>query len=296
VRKLRGVFTALVTPFRRGGEIDEEAYRRLVDRQLEAGVHGLVPCGTTGETPALSSKEWARLIEIAVAAAGGRVPVIPGTGTNSTRESIERTRQARELGADAALVVTPYYNKPNPAGLIAHYRAVAEEGGLPVVLYNVPSRTGLNAMPDLVLEIGQHEGIAAVKEASGSLAQAQALIAGRAERLCVLSGEDPLTCAMTLMGGDGVIAVVSNVDPRGTVEMVEAALAGRVEAARAAHYRLQGLMRALFVETNPVPAKAALALLGLIEDEVRPPLATATSETRELLAGVLRGLGMEPRT
>ncbi|HHN75279.1 MAG TPA: 4-hydroxy-tetrahydrodipicolinate synthase [Acidobacteria bacterium] len=289
---LRGVLTALITPFDPSGEIDLAAFRELVDRQLAAGVHGLVPCGTTGETPALSDEEWAKLVGICVEAAAGRVPVVPGTGANNTPRTVALTRRARELGADAALVVTPYYNKPNPRGLVAHYRAVAEVG-LPVVLYNVPSRTGSNVPAELVLEIAENQAVVAVKEASGQLSQAMSLVAGRPrETFSVLSGEDELTCAMTLMGGDGVISVVSNVDPAGVVEMVEAALEGDARRARREHYRLLALTRALFAETNPVPAKAALAALGLCRGGVRPPLAPASESTVEALRRALAAAGL----
>ncbi len=289
---LRGVFTALVTPFTPAGEIDRDAFRALVERQVAAGVHGLVPCGTTGETPALTAEEWEWIVRTTVEIAAGRLPVVPGTGSNNTRRTIERTRRAKELGADAALVVTPYYNKPNPAGLAAHFRAVLGEGGLPVVFYNVPGRTGRNALPREILDLAAHPGLAAVKEASGNLGQAMTLVRERRPGLAVLSGEDELTCAMVLMGADGVISVLSNVDPAGTVRMVEAALAGRVEEAREEHYRLLPLTRALFAETNPVPAKAALALLGLAGDTVRSPLGPASESTRERLRTALRGAGL----
>ncbi len=289
---LRGVFTALVTPFSTDGSIDETAFRMLAERQIEGGVAGLVPCGTTGETPALEPAEWERLVRITVEVAGSGVPVIAGTGSNNTAHSIERTRRARELGAGAALVVTPYYNKPNRAGLVAHYEAVAARGGLPVVVYNVPSRTGLNATPDTVLEIARIPGVVAVKEASGSLGQAMSIVTGRGSGLSLLSGEDDLTCAMTLMGGDGVVSVVSNVDPAGTVAMVDAALANDASSARREHYRLLPLVRALFAETNPVPAKAALSMLGLASDAVRPPLAVASPPTRERLAAALTSAGL----
>jgi 4-hydroxy-tetrahydrodipicolinate synthase len=290
--RLRGVLTALVTPFRKDGSVDDEAFRSLVERQIEQGVHGLVPCGTTGETPALSRNEWESVVSATVEITAGRLPVVPGTGTNNTAESIERTKRAAELGANAALVVTPYYNKPNPAGLHAHYKAIAEEGGLPVVVYNVPSRTGLNVSPERVLELASIPEIVAVKEASGSLGQAMTIVAAGEEKLSLLSGEDDLTCAMTLMGGDGVISVVSNVDPGGTVRMVEAALSGDAGLARQLHYRLLPLMGALFAETNPVPAKAALALLGLAKDVVRPPLSSASESTRERLRQALAAAGL----
>lgn len=291
-RPLRGVFTALVTPFRSDLTVDEPAFTRLVERQIAAGVAGLVPCGTTGETPALEDDEWERLIRITVEAAAGRVTVIAGTGTNSTVHSIERTRRAEMIGADAALVVTPYYNKPNPEGLVAHYRAVALEGGLPVVVYNVPGRTGLNAMPELVLRIAEIEGVVAVKEASGNLGQAMSIVARRRAGFAVLSGEDELTTPMVLMGGDGVISVLSNVDPEGTVRMVKAALDGDVASANAEHYRSLELTRALFAETNPVPCKAALSLLGLSDWTVRPPLAHASDATMAKLKGALERAGV----
>jgi 4-hydroxy-tetrahydrodipicolinate synthase len=290
---LRGVFTALVTPFRADGSIDRDALTRLVQRQLAGGVQGLVPCGTTGETPAFEEHEWDEVVGLTIELARGTALVVPGTGTNNTRHSIARTRRAKELGADAALVVTPYYNKPNPDGLVAHFRAIANGAGLPLVLYNVPGRTGQNVPPELVLRVAAEvPGVIAVKEASGHLAQAQTIIAGRRPGFAVLSGEDELTCAMTLMGGDGVISVVSNVDPAGTVRLVNAALAGDAPAARAEHYRQQALIRALFAETNPVPAKAALAQLGQCNDVVRPPLAAASGATRETLRAALRAAGL----
>lgn len=290
--RLRGVLTALVTPFTSDGAVDLPAFEALVRRQIEGGVHGLVPCGTTGETPALDDAEWAAVVGATVKLAGGKIPVVPGTGTNNTKQSIERTKRARDLGADAALVVTPYYNKPNPDGLTAHFHAIADEGGLPVVVYNVPGRTGLNALPELVLRIAEHPRVVAVKEASGNLGQAMTIIRDRKPGFSVLSGEDDLTCAMTLMGGDGVISVLSNVDPRGFSTMVERALAGDVKGALAEHYRLLEVGRAIFVETNPVPAKAALALLGVGSDRVRPPLAPASEATRARLRAALAQAGL----
>jgi 4-hydroxy-tetrahydrodipicolinate synthase len=291
--RLRGVFTALATPFTEDGRLDEEAYRRLVTRQLDAGVNGLVPCGTTGEAPALELEEWETLVGIAVDAADGRVPVVPGTGTNNTGKTVARTRRARELGADAALVVTPYYNKPNTEGLVAHYRTVAEQGGLPVVVYNVPSRTGRNVAPPELMRIAGIDGVVAVKEAAGNLVQAQQIVRQRPETLAVLSGEDPVTCAMVLLGADGVISVVSNVDPAGTVRMVEAASKGDANSARGEHYRLEPLVEALFAETNPVPVKKALSLLGLCGETMRPPLAPASDATTSTLREALAPLGIQ---
>lgn len=289
--RLRGVFTALVTPFRGDGALDLDAFDRLVERQLAAGVAGVVPCATTGEGPALDDQEWDQLVALTVNRAKGRALVIPGAGTNNTPRTVAKVRRSRDLGADAALVVTPYYNKPNPDGLVEHYRQAASVG-LPVVLYNVPGRTGLNAAPEQVLRIARTPGVVGVKEASGSLGQAMAIIEGRAPGFALLSGEDELTAAMTLLGGDGVISVISNVDPKGAVGMVEAALSGDLATARAEHYRMLPLVRALFAETNPVPCKAALALLRLAEDVVRPPLAPASEATRGRLADGLRRAGL----
>lgn len=287
-----GVLTALVTPFHDDGSLDRDGFFALCERQLAGGVEGLVPCGTTGETPALDDAEWETVVRWAVDAARGRARIVPGTGSNNTIQSVARTRRARELGADAALVVTPYYNKPNPDGLHAHYARIAAEGGLPVVVYNVPGRTGLNAMPDLVLRLASIPGVVAVKEASGNLSQATAILERRPAGFTVLSGEDELTCPMTLMGGDGVISVVSNVDPAGTVRMVAAAQRGDAVAARTEHYRQLPLVRALFAETNPVPCKAALAQLGVCRDTVRPPLAAASAATRGRLAEALAAAGL----
>ncbi len=288
----RGVLTALITPFHEGGAFDESTFLSLIDRQLEAGVHGLVPCGTTGETPTMSGEEWERVITLTVQRAAGAIPVVPGTGSNSTRATIEKTRRAAELGADAVLVVTPYYNKPNPDGMVAHYRAVAEEGGLPIVVYNVPARTGINLTPDLLGRVWEIPGVCSVKEAAGDLSQAMTILARRPQGFTVLSGEDELICPMALLGGDGVISVLSNVDPEGTVKMVEAAWNGDVEASRAEHFRLLPLVRALFAESNPVPVKAALQRLGLCTDVVRPPLAAASEATRRSLDEALAGASL----
>lgn len=286
---LRGVFTAIVTPFGKDGEIDRGAFRRLVERQLEAGVAGLVPCGTTGEAPTLEPADWEFVVGETVRLARGKALVIAGTGTNSTAHTVAKTRRAKELGADAALVVTPYYNKPNPEGMVLHYRQVAAEGALPVVVYNVPGRTGQNLPADLTLKLAGLPGVVAIKEASGQFPQVLSILEHRPAGFSVLSGEDDLTCAMVLMGGDGVISTNSNVDPAGVRRMVAAALDGDVAAARSEHFRLQELTRALFLESNPIPVKAALAILGLCEDRVRPPLAPAGEGTRaKVRAGLSR--------
>lgn len=290
--ELRGVLTALVTPFDRAGAIDEPALRRLLRRQLDAGVQGLVPCGTTGESPTLSEEEWERVVAAAVEEAAGRVPVIAGTGTHDTRRTVARTRKAAELGADAALVVVPYYNKPNPSGLRDHFLRVAGEGGLPVVLYNVPGRTGLNLPAEATLELAEAPGIIAIKEASGRLAQVDEILRTRPEGFRVLSGDDALTLPLMALGAEGVISVVSNEDPRRLMALAAAVEAGEMATARSLHRELLPLMSANFLESNPVPVKAALKLQGLAEATVRPPLGPASPTTTAALREALDVLGL----
>ncbi len=281
---IHGVHPALITPFTAGGELDLPAFRALAERQLAAGVHGLVVCGTTGETPTLSRGEWAELIRAAVEVAGGRVPVTAGCGSSSTAASVEGARAARELGADAALVVLPYYNKPNPRGHLAHMAAVAA-AGLPVVAYHVPGRTGQRLPAALLARLANLDGVVAVKEATGDLRYGQELIA--ATDRPVLSGDDFTAFPLICVGGAGVISVVSNVDPRRSVALYEAAAAGDYPRARALHYALLPLVGYLFSDTNPVPAKAAMAAMGLCRPDTRLPLATAEAPPPpELLEGL----------
>ncbi len=296
---LRGAFTALVTPFTADGDVDEAAYRRLIAWQILAGIDGLVPVGTTGEAPTLSGPERDRLIEIAVTtaverAADRRIPVIAGTGTNDTRASIEATRRAAALGADAALVVTPYYNRPDQRMLEAHFRAVADEGGLPIVVYNVPSRTGANVEADTFLRLADHPRVVAVKEASGNIEQIAVICRDRPRDVAVLAGDDAATMAVLAMGGDGVVSVVSNEIPGEMAALVRAALAGDWPAARHAHERWLPLFRANFRGApNPVPVKAAMRAMGLLErDILRPPLLPLADEPSQRLASLLRTLGL----
>lgn len=288
---LHGVLTALITPFD-GDRVDEESLRRLVARQIEAGVHGLVACGTTGETPTLSADEYAEVVRLVVASAGGRVPVLAGTGTNATRTTIERTRLARELGAEAALVVAPYYNKPQQSGLVAHFQAVAREGGLPVVVYNVPGRTGVNITPETVVTLSRTPGVVAVKEASGSTDPVREIVRQAPESFAVLSGDDGLALASFALGARGVISVASNVAPRQMVALWEAWSAGRVAEAARMDRTLAPLYKALFVEPNPVPCKAAAEVLGLCRDTVRLPLVPASEATRQALRDALARAGV----
>ena len=287
----RGAITALVTPFR-NGRLDEEAYRELIDWQIRQGVDGIVPCGTTGESATLSHEEHNRVIDIAVDEARGRVPVIAGTGSNSTAEAIRLTRHAKEAGADGALLITPYYNKPTQEGLYQHYRRVAEETKFPLILYNVPSRTGVNLLPETVARLAGIPDVVGIKEATGDLRQVSEVLEKCGDRISVLSGDDFTVLPLLCLGGRGVISVVSNVAPADMAGMVRAFNDGDLAGARELHFRLMPLARAMFLETNPVPVKTALALMGRIALEVRLPLYEMTPENRARLEGVLRSYGL----
>jgi dihydrodipicolinate synthase len=296
---LRGAFTALVTPFMPDGTVDEAAFRRLVRWQILAGIDGLVPCGTTGESPTLSGDERERLIAATVEvtrerASRDRVRVIAGTGTNDTAATIRATRRAAELGADAALVVAPYYNRPDSRMLEAHFRAIADDGDLPIVVYNVPSRTGSNVDADTFLRLADHPRVIAVKEASGNLDQIARICRDRPRDVAVLAGDDAWTLAVLAMGGDGVVSVASNEIPGELVSLCAAARAGDWEAARRTHERWLPLFQGNFRGgPNPVPAKAALVLMGLLEtDAVRGPLLPLDPDGRAAMAVTLRGLGL----
>ncbi|HEX8138478.1 MAG TPA: 4-hydroxy-tetrahydrodipicolinate synthase [Pyrinomonadaceae bacterium] len=291
---LRGCATALVTPFTSGGAVDEARMRSLVERQIAGGVRLLVPCGTTGESVTMTEEEDQKVIRLTVEAARGRARVIAGTGSNSTASAVEYSVKARELGADAVLVVAPYYNKPTQEGLYAHFRAVAEAvSGLPVVMYNVPGRTSSNILAPTALRLAREvENIVAVKEASGDLSQIMALLRGRPEGFGVLSGDDALTLAMMALGAEGVVSVASNEAPDLMSRMVELALAGEWAQARELHYRLLPLMEINFVESSPGPVKAALAMMNLLEEHFRLPLVPITEKSRERVREVLTELGL----
>jgi 4-hydroxy-tetrahydrodipicolinate synthase len=297
--RLRGAFTALVTPFNADGSLDEAAYRRLCAWQITAGIDGLVPVGTTGESPTLSTAERDRCIAIAVEtvserASSARIPVVAGTGSNDTRSSIEATRRAAALGADAALIVTPYYNKPDQRMLEAHFRAIADEGGLPIVVYNVPGRTGANVEADTFLRLAEHPHVIAVKEASGNIEQLAVICRDRPSDVAVLSGDDAATLAILAMGGDGVISVASNQIPGEMSTLVHAWHAGDLATARRLHDRWLPLMRANFQGApNPVPAKAGMLAMGLLEtDTTRQPLLPLADGPRDRLTALLRTLGL----
>ncbi len=286
---LRGCATALVTPFTADGAVDEGRMRALVERQIAGGVKLLVPCGTTGESATLSSDEQQRVIAITIAVAKGKARVIAGVGNNNTAVTIERAKAARTAGADAALVVGPYYNKPTQAGFLAHYRAIAAAvPGFPVVVYNVPGRTGSNIAAATTLALAREvDNVVAVKEASGDLSQIMAILKGRPAGFQVLSGDDALTLAVIALGGDGLVSVASNEVPDLMTRMTDLALAGDWTAARALHYKLLPLMEGNFIESNPGPVKAAMALMGLLEERFRLPLVPVQESTRARLKEIL---------
>ena len=290
--KLEGAFTALITPFRNNGAVDEEGLRRNVDFQIEKGIDGVVPCGTTGESATLSHEEHKRVIEIVVDQVNGRVPVIAGTGSNSTAEAIDLTKHAFDVGADYCLLVCPYYNKPTQRGLLAHFRTLASEvdGGL--VLYNIPSRTGRNMEPQTVIELAELDNIVGIKEASGSMEQIMRIIREAGDKITVLSGDDMMTFPILAVGGKGVISVASNIVPDLIHQMVFSFLEGRIEESRQIHYRLMDFFKHLFLETNPGPVKEAMNILGMPAGPLRLPMVSCEEKTAEILRDDLRKLGL----
>jgi 4-hydroxy-tetrahydrodipicolinate synthase len=286
-----GTYTALITPFR-DGAIDEQAFGRLIDEQAAAGVDGIVPCGSTGESATLSHKEHERVIALAVEGAAGRLKVIAGTGSNNTSEACRLTKAAADAGADGALLISPYYNKPTQAGHIAHYRAVAEESGIPILAYNIPGRTGVNMLPETLAAMAEVDGIVGVKEASGSLDQVQKILHMAGPDFLVLSGDDTLTLAMLAVGAHGVIGVVPNLVPARFKALVDAARANDFVTARTIHYELLDLMLAMGLETNPIPVKTAMEMAGKTTGELRMPLTPMTDDTRSQLAAVMARYGL----
>lgn len=286
-----GVITALVTPLR-GDAVDEEALRRLIDDQIENGVDGLVPVGTTGESPTLTFEEHIRVIKITAEAAKKRVPVIAGTGSNSTREAIELSAAAREVGADGLLLVTPYYNRPGQEHLYRHFKAVVEAVPLPTILYNVPGRTACDLLPDTIARLCELPAVVGVKEATGSTLRGSQILARVGDRLALLSGDDATALPLYSIGGKGCISVVSNVAPRDMSAMWDAAAAGDWKTARALHYKLLPLCEDLFVEANPIPVKAALAMMGRIADELRPPMYPLAAGNRDKVRAALKHAGL----
>jgi 4-hydroxy-tetrahydrodipicolinate synthase len=288
----QGSFVAMVTPFR-NGKVDEAKLRELVEFHVTHGTDGLIPCGTTGEAPTLGHDEHRRVVEVVVEAARGRIRVIAGTGSNSTAEAIDMTRHAERAGASGALVVNPYYNKPTQEGLYRHFRAVAESVAIPVVLYNIQSRTAINVETDTMARLARDvKNIVGVKEASGSLDQMSQVIAACGPDFSVLSGDDNITLPLLAIGGSGVVSVIANIVPRETADLVHAALEGDWKRARDLHYRLFPLARAAFLETNPIPIKEAMAMAGMLEPEFRLPMCRMSDANREKLRAILKPYGL----
>lgn len=287
----KGSIVAIVTPFR-DGRVDEEAYRELIEFQIENGTSAIVPCGTTGESATLSMDEHARVIEIAIEAVNKRVPVIAGTGGNSTQEAIELTQHAKKAGADATLQVTPYYNKPTQEGLYQHFKAIAQAVALPQVLYNVPGRTSVNMLPETVARLAELPEVVGIKEASGNLGQMAEIVRLAGDKITLLSGDDNLTLPVLAIGGKGVVSVVANIVPKDNADMVKAWEEGDVKKAQELYYKLLPLCQAMFYETNPIPVKTALALMGKIGPEMRLPLCAMAPANLEKLKKALSRYGL----
>lgn len=283
----KGSIVAIVTPFK-NGKFDEKAYGDLIEWHIKQGTHGIVPCGTTGEASTLGFEEHYKVIEVAVKAANKRIPVIAGTGANSTDEAIEITKRAKKLGADGALLVTPYYNKPTQEGLYRHYKAVADAVKIPIILYNVPGRTAVNMLPSTVARLTECKNIVGIKEATGDMKQVSELIRLCGDRLTVLSGDDFTTLPLLALGGHGAISVTANVAPKDSADMYNAWVNGDIAKARELHYKLEPINAAMFIETNPIPVKTALAMMGKIKEEFRLPLCEMSKPNKEKLKDVLK--------
>jgi dihydrodipicolinate synthase len=290
-KRLSGCGTALVTPFDTRGAIDEAALRALVDWQIEQGIHFLVPCGSTGEAATMSPEEQRRTVEIVVEQAGGRVPVVAGAASNDTQKAIALSKAMRDAGATHLLHTSPMYNKPPQRGIVAHYRAIAEAVEMPIVIYNIPSRTGSNVEAKTTLEISRIPNVVAVKEASGQLAQIADILRGRAPEFSVLSGDDEITVPVMSLGGDGIVSVISNAVPKLMSQLCEKMLAGDTAAAREIHFTLLPFMRAAFAESNPIPIKAALTMMGRIQNVLRLPLVPLADAHNAALRSALVAAG-----
>lgn len=290
---LRGAYTALITPFR-DGAVDVDALRALVKRQIDGGIHGLVPCGTTGEAATMTTDEQLLVIQTVVEAAAGRVPIVAGTGSNNTQATVDFTRKVAEIdGVDAALVVVPYYNKPDQEGLFRHFTKVADEGGLPVVLYNVPGRTVRSFAPETVGRLAEHANIVAIKEATGDMTFDAAVLEAADGNIDVLSGDDFTTFPLMACGGTGCVSVVSNLDPTSMSQMCDAALDGDYQTARELHMKIQPLARALFSAPNPVPTKTIASMLGWCASDVRAPLYDVSDEVHAALEKIAHNYGLQ---
>ncbi|TBV81054.1 MAG: 4-hydroxy-tetrahydrodipicolinate synthase [Desulfobulbaceae bacterium] len=291
--KFRGTFVAIVTPFNPDGGLDEQGLAELIDFQLKNGTNGIVPCGTTGEAATMSHDEHHRVVELTVRAVAGRALVLAGAGSNSTSETIELTRHAKQAGADGALLITPYYNRPSQEGLYQHYKAVATAVDLPLIAYNVPSRTAVNLLPETVARCAELPNIVGIKEASGNLRQVSEVIGLCPPDFAVLSGDDFTAMASVLVGGVGAISVSSNVVPKEMAEMITAALDGNLTKANELHYRLLPLMQAMFIDTNPAPVKTALAMMGKVKSAaLRLPMCALSPSAEEKLRAIVRAGGL----
>jgi 4-hydroxy-tetrahydrodipicolinate synthase len=287
----KGAITAIVTPFK-NGQLDEEAYRELIEFQIKGGIHGIVPCGTTGESATLSHPEHKRVVEICIDQVKKRVVVIAGTGSNNTAESLELTQHAEKAGADAALMITPYYNKPTQEGLYQHYKTLASRTRIPIVVYNVPSRTSVNLLPETVARLAEMPTIVGIKEATGDLKQCSKVLELCGDKITVLSGDDFTVLPLMAVGGQGVISVVSNVAPGDMAGLCNAFFAGDLDRARELHFKMWPLMEAMFFETNPTPAKTALKFMGKITGEVRQPLCPLSAANDDKLRQVMQKYGL----
>ena len=287
-----GSYVALVTPFKDDESLDEAKLKELIQFQIEGGTHGIVPCGTTGESPALSEEEHDRVVEITIETVKGQVPVIAGTGSNSTTRTLRATKHAKSAGADAALIVTPYYNKPTQEGLYAHYMKIADSVDIPIVVYNVPGRCGTDILSPTIARLAEHPNIVALKEATGELKRASEVVNLCPEDFVVLSGDDVNTLPIMAVGGKGVISVVANVAPSDIADMCNAFHAGNLELARKLHYKTLPLAVDLFIETNPIPAKTALMLMGKLNGQLRLPLAPMSDSNLDSLRNTLQESGL----
>ena len=287
----QGSMVAIITPFK-NGKIDENAFGDLIEFHISNGTDGIVPCGTTGESATLSHDEHNRIVRLTVEAAAGRVPVIAGTGSNSTDEAIYLTKFAKECGADAALLITPYYNKPTQEGLYRHFKAIEEEVDIPLIPYNVPGRTGINVLPSTIARLTELKNIVAVKEASGSMTQICEIYRLCGDRIAILSGEDAINFPILAAGGKGMISVTANIVPKKMGDMWDAYISGDINRARLIHYEIFDLHQTLFIETNPIPVKTALAMMGKCTEEMRLPLCTMSEGNKERLREVLKRYGL----
>lgn len=286
-----GSMVAIVTPFK-NDKVDEKAFKKLIDFQIKNKTSAIVPCGTTGESATLSFDEHQRVVDVAIEAARKRVPVIAGTGSNSTKEAIRLTKHAEKAGADGALLIAPYYNRPTQEGLYQHFKAIAEDVNIPLILYNIPSRTGVNMLPETVARLAEMKNIVGIKEASGSLTQMSDVISLCDEDFDLISGDDNLLLPILAIGGKGIISVVANVAPLDVANLIEKFEKGNMKEAKRLHYMLSPLVSAMFYETNPIPVKAALYMMGMTTDEIRLPLCKMSEGNRKKLESVMKKYGL----